>query len=138
AAVDVHAPPASTSPLFAAGPAVSLAPVQFEREAVQEEEPEAPVMRMQEPEADEDDGAPAAVQREEASGEEEPVQPKGGDGAPGAPAGLHAVAERGLGGASRPLPSLGAIQHSFGRHDVGGARVQVGGPAAAASRQLHA
>lgn len=46
------------------------------------------------------------------------------------------VAGEGLAGASASLPYLGAIQESFGRHDVTGVRTQVGGPADAASQAI--
>lgn len=58
---------------------------------------------------------------------------RSGDGSP-----VHETAERGLRGASRPLPNLGRIQESFGRHDVSGVRVEVGGAAERASKDLGA
>ncbi|HUQ08022.1 MAG TPA: DUF4157 domain-containing protein [Kofleriaceae bacterium] len=56
----------------------------------------------------------------------------------GRPGESQAIARQGVAGASAPLPHLAAIQASFGRHDVSGARAEVGGPAAQASQQLGA
>ena len=50
------------------------------------------------------------------------------------PGGLHEAAAHGVESADRPLPHLDSIQSSFGRHDVGGTRVAVGGPAAEANK----
>jgi hypothetical protein len=49
-----------------------------------------------------------------------------------------ATAARGTAGAGQPLPHLGAIQRSFGRHDVTGVRAHLGEGAAAASADLGA
>src|SRR5690606_1217797 len=48
------------------------------------------------------------------------------------------TAAAGVRGASAPLPYFGAIQASFGRHDVGHVQAQVGGAAADASQALGA
>lgn len=48
------------------------------------------------------------------------------------------TAQAGVAGASSPLPFLGPIQRSFGKHDVSGVRAQIGGPAADASQALGA
>jgi hypothetical protein len=48
------------------------------------------------------------------------------------------LAATGVAGANDPLPHLPRIQLAFGRHDVGGVRAAVGGPAAQASRALGA
>ena len=50
----------------------------------------------------------------------------------------HRIATAGVQSASDPLPHLATIQTSFGRHDVGGVRAHVGGPAAEASASLGA
>ncbi len=55
--------------------------------------------------------------------------------------GTHSVqqaAAHGLSGASGSLPHLGAIQQSFGRHDVGNVQAHVGGPAAEGAKQMGA
>ncbi len=57
---------------------------------------------------------------------------------PDDPFALHLLAERGLTGTAQALPHQGAIQQSFGGHDVSGVRAFVGGPAATASRELGA
>ena len=51
---------------------------------------------------------------------------------------VHQAAERGVSGSPGALPHLDAIQRSFGRHDVGGIRAFVGGPAASASHEMGA
>ncbi|MCG8424913.1 MAG: DUF4157 domain-containing protein [Proteobacteria bacterium] len=66
------------------------------------------------------------------------VQRKERDKTSSGPGEMQQVARRGLAGADQPLPHGGRIQTSFGRHDVSGARVQVGGPAAEASRSMGA
>jgi hypothetical protein len=48
------------------------------------------------------------------------------------------AAEHGTTGGSGPLPHSGAIQRSFGRHDVRGVRAYVGGLAAGAARAIGA
>lgn len=66
------------------------------------------------------------------------VQQRGdgdGDAAPGA---VHEAAQEGVAGAGRALPFLDEIQRSFGRHDLGGVRAHVGGPAAAACQRMGA
>lgn len=55
-----------------------------------------------------------------------------------APRDAHQVAARGVATASTRLPHLGAIQRSFGKHDVSSIRTQIGGVAADASRALGA
>jgi hypothetical protein len=50
--------------------------------------------------------------------------------------GVHAAAADGVADAGRPLPHLDRIQSSFGRHDVGGTRVAVGGAAAKANQRM--
>lgn len=50
----------------------------------------------------------------------------------------HAVAQAGTASAARSLPFLNMIQRSFGRHDVTGVRAEIGGKAAAASKELGA
>ena len=49
-----------------------------------------------------------------------------------------AAAAAGTAGGGGPLPHLAAIQHSFGRHDVGGIQAHVGGKAASACAQMGA
>jgi len=44
----------------------------------------------------------------------------------------------GVGGSGRELPHLDRLQASFGKHDLGGVRAHVGGPAADATRSLGA
>src|SRR5262245_55259577 len=51
-------------------------------------------------------------------------------------AGVEATAEKGVAGANQPLPHLDRIQKSFGKHDVGGVRAAVGGPAAEANQAM--
>ncbi len=51
---------------------------------------------------------------------------------------VHAVAARGVEGASQPLPFAAQIQRAFGRHDVSTIRVSIGGAAAKAAQQLGA
>lgn len=51
---------------------------------------------------------------------------------------VHAVAARGVEGASSALPFASVIQRAFGRHDVSRVRVQIGGAAAKASQKLGA
>jgi hypothetical protein len=65
-----------------------------------------------------------------------PIQMK--DGGAGAGAGVHAAAAEGIRGSGGALPHMGAIQHSFGRHDVGGISAHVGGPAADAGKAMGA
>jgi hypothetical protein len=48
------------------------------------------------------------------------------------------IAAQGTSGAGHELPHLSTIQKSFGKHDVGGVRAHVGGPAAAAAGELGA
>lgn len=50
----------------------------------------------------------------------------------------HAAAARGVEKADEPLPHRDLIQRSFGRHDVGSIRTQIGGPAADAANGLKA
>ena len=52
--------------------------------------------------------------------------------------GVHETAQRGLSGSAGPLPYLGTIQQSFGRHDVMGVKAHVGGPAREANEQMGA
>ncbi|HWU88901.1 MAG TPA: DUF4157 domain-containing protein [Kofleriaceae bacterium] len=59
-------------------------------------------------------------------------------GSPADPRDAHAIAERGVAGAGAPLPHHDAVQASFGRHDIGGIKSQVGGEAAAASAAVGA
>ncbi|MBK9035132.1 MAG: DUF4157 domain-containing protein [Myxococcales bacterium] len=54
------------------------------------------------------------------------------------PFGVHQAAARGVAGAGGQLPHLGAIQASFGHHDVGGVRAHVGGAAAEAAAAIGA
>jgi hypothetical protein len=69
----------------------------------------------------------------------EQLQRKAAATDPGAgPAALHEIADQGLRGSPQGLPHLDAIQRSFGRHEVGGIRAFVGGPAAAASHDMGA
>jgi len=63
----------------------------------------------------------------------EPVQAKGdptGD--------VHAAAARGTSGGGGAMPHLGAIQHSFGHHEVGAVQAHVGGAAKEASQAMGA
>ena len=64
------------------------------------------------------------------------VQRRGGAG--GDAAAIRATAARGVQGSGSPLPHLGAIQASFGRHDVSSIQAHVGGDAAAATGALGA
>ena len=68
-------------------------------------------------------------------GDARAVQARGGDLAG---PDVAATADRGVAGASSQLPHFEAIQQSFGRHDLSGVRAQVGGDAAAASKELGA
>jgi hypothetical protein len=52
--------------------------------------------------------------------------------------GAQEVADRGVAAAASPLPHLATIQASFGRHDVTGARAEIGGAGAEAADQLGA
>jgi hypothetical protein len=58
--------------------------------------------------------------------------------APGDPAAVHAAAVRGTQGPGGPLPHLGEIQKSFGRHDVTGVRAHTGAAATQASTAMGA
>ncbi len=55
-----------------------------------------------------------------------------------APAGVQQAARKGVEGTGRALPHLGAIQQSFGQHDVGDVQAHVGGAAADASDAMGA
>lgn len=55
-----------------------------------------------------------------------------------ASADMTAVARSGVAQASRPLPGYQRIQAAFGRHDVSGVRVQIGGVAESAAARLGA
>jgi hypothetical protein len=55
-----------------------------------------------------------------------------------APSAIHGVAAAGVADATERLPHLDTIQQSFGRHDVGHVRAQVGGVAEGASRSIGA
>ena len=50
----------------------------------------------------------------------------------------HVVAAQGVGGAGGAFPHHAAIERSFGRHRLGGARALIGGPAAKAAQALGA
>src|SRR5689334_608310 len=64
-----------------------------------------------------------------------PVQRK----ADGAPQGdVAAAAQQGVSGSPQALPHGDRIQQSFEHHDVSGVQAHVGGPAAAASKQIGA
>lgn len=66
-----------------------------------------------------------------------PVQHKeGGEGA--STERVHSAAQRGVSGASQPLPHLAEIQQSFGAHDVSGVRAHVGGAASEAAGAMGA
>ena len=74
-----------------------------------------------------------------------PLQKKhnGAADAPSNPAGAspgatQAVAAQGVSQAEAPLPQSARIQAAFGRHDISEVRVQIGGPAAEASRRMGA
>ncbi|WP_223807125.1 DUF4157 domain-containing protein [Montanilutibacter psychrotolerans] len=54
------------------------------------------------------------------------------------PAGIRAIADGGVSQAGQALPGLDRIQASFGRHDVSGVRVQVGGVGGDAAARLSA
>ena len=51
---------------------------------------------------------------------------------------IHEAAAAGVAGGGGALPHLGAIQQSFGRHDVSGVEAHVGGPAEDATRAIGA
>lgn len=51
---------------------------------------------------------------------------------------VHRIAGCGVTGGGGPLPHLGAIQQSFGHHDVSGVRAHVGGQAASAAAAIGA
>src|SRR5262249_22256817 len=51
---------------------------------------------------------------------------------------VHAAAARGIEGPSASLPHRATIQSLFGRHDIGGIRAHVGGPAEEATRAMGA
>ena len=70
-----------------------------------------------------------------------PVQRAASGSAPvGAPSGdaAQATAQRGVAGASAPLPFADQIAGSFGRHDISDVRTATGGAAAEASQSLGA
>jgi hypothetical protein len=48
------------------------------------------------------------------------------------------IAAGGVSGPGQALPHAGTIQHLFGRHDIGGVKAHVGGPAAVAADRLGA
>jgi hypothetical protein len=75
-----------------------------------------------------------------AGAERESIQatPHGGMATARTPAEIHRAAQRGVSGASGPLPHLDAIQESFGRHDVTKIAARVGGDAAAAAEAMGA
>ena len=54
------------------------------------------------------------------------------------PGAMQQSARQGLAGADQPLPHGERIQASFGRHDISATRVQIGGAAARASRDMGA
>lgn len=60
------------------------------------------------------------------------------DHGPPEPGDTHAIAARGVAGASAPLPHHDAVQAAFGRHDISGMKSQVGGDATAASTAIGA
>lgn len=60
------------------------------------------------------------------------------DDALSGPARIHREARRGLQGASSPLPHRARIQAAFGRHDVSFVRVQTGGAARSAAKNMGA
>ena len=49
---------------------------------------------------------------------------------------IHQAASRGVQGTSTALPHKEAIQHSFGKHDIGGVKAHVGGEATKANEQM--
>jgi hypothetical protein len=67
-----------------------------------------------------------------------PVQRRATEAAGQDSAGVHSAAQRGLTGATGPLPHAETIQRLFGRHDISNVRSQVGGPAAEACRDMGA
>src|SRR5215472_10694274 len=78
----------------------------------------------------------AACREEEEEKEQQQVQSKQAPG--GQPGAVHSAARAGVAGASQPIPHLDRIQASFGRHDVTGARVAIGGTAARANARMGA
>lgn len=54
----------------------------------------------------------------------------------GAGSAVHATAAQGIAGPAQSLPHLGAIQQSFGEHDVSGVQAHVGGEADAANAAM--
>ncbi|MEO1272188.1 MAG: DUF4157 domain-containing protein, partial [Myxococcota bacterium] len=65
-----------------------------------------------------------------------PVQ-RQADGSPST-ASVHQLAAEGLRGSPQSLPHLETIQHSFGRHAIGGVQAHVGGPAQVATQRMGA
>src|ERR1700752_3788985 len=59
-------------------------------------------------------------------------------GPPGDGAAVQRIAGAGLRDADSQLPHFARVQRSFGRHDISGVRVRVGGAAAAANESLGA
>jgi hypothetical protein len=51
---------------------------------------------------------------------------------------ITAAADRGVAGASSPLPYFDQIQQSFGRHDVSGIRAKIGGEAETSAKEIGA
>ncbi|HEX8723128.1 MAG TPA: DUF4157 domain-containing protein [Pyrinomonadaceae bacterium] len=129
-------------------------PAPVQREAAEDEESEkteaaAEEMQDEEPVQSQADGGGSAAAGGGAAagtggaaagggGGAEASAGSGGGATNGGGESVHSVAADGLSGASRALPNLGRIQGAFGRHDVSGVRVQVGGPAENANRWLGA
>lgn len=68
-----------------------------------------------------------------------PVQRSPGAAGVGmSPAGVYAVAARGVEGTSGALPHGDTIQQLFGRHDISGVQAHIGGDATTASRAIGA
>lgn len=81
---------------------------------------------------------PCAEEEEEAERGMGAVRKKDSGAAPTDGGRVHAWARSGVDGATRPLPHLGRLQASFGRHDLSDVRVNVGGAAAASNRAIGA
>ena len=143
--------PASSVSMASAGPVLSMgtaiqAEVATEEELQMQEAGEEEVQmqaeeeeEVQMQEAGEEEVQMQAEEEEEVQmqgTEEEEVQANAPRTLPGGAA--HRVASEGVQNAATPLPGFGRIQAAFGKHDISNVRVNVGGEAAAANRQLGA
>jgi hypothetical protein len=80
----------------------------------------------------------AAAAGAAAAGGAGPVQKREAPGAAGGAEGIHETASAGISGSGGSLPHLGAIQHSFGHHDVSGVAAHTDSAAGAANQAMGA